>query len=211
MNYLKQYQQAHGLNPDGLIGKHTAAIMAQDLGIQSTIEFCHFIGQIQHESVNFTAGRENLNYGIDGLRKIFGKYFTETELSQYARQPEKIANRVYANRLGNGNEASGDGWKYRGAAGIQLTGKKNIQAYFEFAGLLLATDPNVLLEPEHYFKTAKWFFDVNNIWQYCQEENDECIVKVSKKVNLGNADAKRDPIGLKERLVATNDLFTNLV
>lgn len=211
MNYLKQYQTAHGLTPDGLIGKNTANVMMTDLGIKTTVEFCHFIAQIKHESVQFTAGRENLNYGKDGLKNIFGKYFTANELIAYARQPEKIANRVYANRMGNGPESSGDGWKFRGTAALQLTGKNNILAYFKYVGLPEDTDPNVLLEPQHYFKTAIWFFDINNVWQYCEGQHDENVVLVSKKINLGNAFSKRTPIGLKERLVATNDLFSALV
>ena len=211
MNYLKEYQLARGLTPDGVIGKNTASEMMNDLGITSTIAFCHFIAQIKHESANFTAGRENLNYGITGLKSIFGKYFSPAELPLFARHPEKIANRVYANRMGNGPESSGDGWKYRGTGALQLTGKDNHLAYFSHVGLPPDTDPNVLLQPEHYFKTAKWFFDENNVWQYCNKEDDASIIKVSKKINLGNVNTTRTPVGLKERLVATNDLFNSLV
>lgn len=210
MNYLQVYQQAHGLDPDGVIGKNTAATMMQDLGIQSMTQFCHFIAQIKHESSNFRAGRENLNYSADALKKLFGKYFTQGELFHYARHPEAIANRIYGNRMGNGPESSGDGWKYRGTGALQLTGKNNCQAYFKDAGLPLDTDPDILLQPEHYFKTAKWFFDTNKVWQYCTDQSRECIVQTSKKINLGNALAKRDPIGLNERIELTNSLFTML-
>ena len=211
MNYLKQYQAAHGLTPDGIIGKDTAKVMMTDLGIDTTVKFCHFIAQIKHESAQFTAGRENLNYGKDGLKNVFGKYFSAGELPLYARQPEKIANRVYANRMGNGPESSGDGWKYRGTGALQLTGKNNHLAFFKFAGLPEDTDPNVLLQPEYYFKTAVWFFDVNNVWQYCEGQHDENVLLVSRKINLGNVNTKRIPIGFKDRLVATNDLFSALV
>ena len=211
MNHLKEFQQHHNLTPDGIIGKQTAEIMMKELKIPSMVAFCHFIAQVKHESAVFTAGRENLNYGEAGLKSIFGKYFTPIEIKTYARQPEKIANRVYANRMGNGNEISGDGWKYRGTGALQLTGKDNHLAYFKFAGLPEDTDPNVLLLPEHYFKTAVFFFDTNNVWQYCTKSTDECIIKTSKKINLGNVNTTKTPIGLDARITLTNDLFTQLV
>ena len=210
MNYLQTYQRAHGLTPDGIIGKDTAKVMMDDLKIDSAVEFCHFIAQVKHESANFRAGRENLNYSADALRKLFGKYFKPGETTKFARQPEKIANRIYANRMGNGPESFGDGWKYRGTGALQLTGKTNHQLYFKYAGLPLDTDPNELLKPEHYFNTAKFYFDTNNVWQYCKEKSNECVIKASKKINLGNANAKRDPIGLQARLVVTKNLFTQL-
>lgn len=211
MNYLQTYQLAHGLTPDGIIGKDTAAVMMKDLGIGSIIEYCHFIAQIQHESGNFIAGRENLNYGEDGLLATFPHYFSSHDAHLYARQPEKIANRVYANRMGNQSEVSGDGWEYRGTGALQLTGKANLQAYLSSVGLPLDTDPNVLLQPEHYFRTAKFYFDTNQVWQYCTSDDSLCILKVSKKINLGNADSIRKPIGYDERVIATNNLFSTLV
>lgn len=211
MNYLQTYQQAHGLDPDGIIGKDTAKVMMEDLGINSPVEFCHFIAQIKHESSNFKAGRENLNYRADALKKLFGKYFTSGELLRYARHPEMIANRIYANRMGNGPELSGDGWKYRGTGALQLTGKTNCQLYFKSKQLPIDTDPEVLLQPEHYFNTAKWYFDTNKVWKYCQSQSNECIVQTSKKVNLGNANSTKTPIGLNERITLTEELFSTLV
>ena len=209
MNYLQVYQKAHGFSTDdGVIGKETVATMMQDLGIQDTVAFCHFIAQIKHESNNFTAGRENLNYSIEGLKKYFSYYFKPDEYRLYARQPEKIANRVYANRMGNGDEVSGDGWKYRGNGALQLTGKTNHLAYFKHVRLPPDTNPNVLLQPEHYFRTAKFYFDFNNVWQFCTDTTKECVVKVSKKINLGNANSPTTPMGLDARLILSDNLFT---
>ncbi len=99
--------------------------------INSSLRVAAFLAQCAHESGNFKFLTENLNYRWESLRKVFPRYFPTDELAQqYARQPEKIANRVYANRMGNGDEASGDGWRYRGRGLIQLTGKDN---YFWFA------------------------------------------------------------------------------
>ncbi len=210
MNYLIQYQTNHNLTPDGSIGPTTAKAMMEDLGIQSTVAYCHFIAQIQHESAGFTTGRENLNYSANALSKLFGKYFKTISPASVARNPERIANIIYANRMGNGNISSGDGWKYRGLGSLQLTGKNNFEAYFKSAGLSTNTDPNLLLTPEHYFNTAKFFFNTNNVWRYCADKSDDSILKVSKLINLGSASAKGTPIGLKERLSIAHSLFSKL-
>ncbi|MFN8581646.1 MAG: hypothetical protein U0163_11810 [Gemmatimonadaceae bacterium] len=104
----------------------------------------HFFAQILHESGSLRYDMENLNYSADALLAVFPKYFkTREQAVAYARQPQKIANRVYANRMGNGNEASGDGWKYRGRGLIQLTGKDNYEAFAQWIG-----DPHVVDEPD---------------------------------------------------------------
>ena len=96
---------------------------ADKFGITTKLRLCHFLSQCAHESGNFKFVIENLNYSEAALLNVFRRYFNVDEAKQYARQPERIANRVYANRMGNGNESSGDGWKYRGRGYIQLTGK----------------------------------------------------------------------------------------
>ena len=104
-----------------------------------------FIAQCSHESANFTTLSENLNYGVTGLARTWPKRFTTAELmNKYARQPEMIANFVYANRLGNGDESSGDGWKYRGRGLIQLTGKENYQHFADSIGMNLDDVPEYL-------------------------------------------------------------------
>ena len=206
VNYLQQYQEKLGLTPDGIVGKQTAEAIMKDLGIKTKENFAIWYAQVEHESAHFTAGRENLNYSADALKKLFGKYFKSGEAEKYARQPEKIANRIYANRMQNGDEASGDGWRYRGAASLQLTGKGNITSYFKYVGLPLDSDPNILLEPQHYFRTAIWFFDVNNVWQNCNSVSKECVLACSKHVNLGSPTAKGMPINFDERLALTNKI-----
>lgn len=125
-----------------------------------------FIAQCSHESGEFTILSENLNYSAEGLRRVFGKYFTTLEQAQaYARKPEKIANRVYQNRMGNGSEQSGDGWKYRGRGLIQLTGKQNYKECSEFLfndDTLLKT-PDVLTQPYYAIHSACWFWNKRNL------------------------------------------------
>lgn len=203
MNYLKDYQTAHNILADGIIGKGTAKILMEELKIESVIALSHFLAQVQHESGNFSAGREKLNYSAEALVKLFGKHFQGAASRNYARQPEAIANRLYANRMGNGDEVSGEGWKYRGTAALQLTGKTNIQSYLKSVNLPLDTDPNVLLLPAHYFNTAKWFFDTNNVWKYCTKIADDSILAVSRFINLGSPSSKGTPIGLTERTTLT--------
>jgi putative chitinase len=135
---------------------------------------------------------------------IFPKYFTATSAKAYARQPEKIANRVYANRMGNGDEASGDGWKYRGIFGLQLTGKTNITKFMKSIGLSESTDPNTLLDdPRLYFLAGLFWFKDNGVDKICTDKSDACIMKVTKRVNGGTH-------GLGDRAVKTTKMFTLL-
>ena len=123
-----------------------------------------FLAQLAHESGNFKHVSENLNYSAEALRRVFKKYFLTDELAlMYARQPEKIANRVYANRMGNGDEASGDGWKYRGRGLIQLTGKDNYAAFSLKANNNALLEPDSVAEPELAAMSAGWFWDTNGL------------------------------------------------
>lgn len=156
-----------------------------------------FIAQCAHESGGFTLVQENLNYSADGLQKIFGKYFPNHEIAaQYARQPEKIANRVYSNRMGNGDEASGDGWKYRGRGLIQLTGKSNYtrcsEAFFDDHTLL--DNPDILLQPYYALNSACWFWNANNLNELADTQD---LKMMTKKINGGF-------IGLEDRIAHYN-------
>lgn len=123
-----------------------------------------FLAQLAHESGGFRYTSENLNYSAEGLEKVFKKYFPTRELAEeYARQPEKIANRVYANRMGNGDEASGDGWKYRGRGLIQLTGLNNYASYSMQADNEALIKPDIVAEPEYAADSAGWFWMVNRL------------------------------------------------
>lgn len=142
-----------------------------------------FLAQCGHESMGFTVFKENLNYSADALLRVFPKYFkTKREAEMYARQPQKIANRVYANRMGNGDEASGDGWKYIGRSAIQCTGKHNYSACSEWLfgdNRVLLDNPDLLLIPEYAIECACWFWLKSNL------SNVFDIKKATKIVNGG--------------------------
>ena len=123
-----------------------------------------FLAQLAHESGNFKYVSENLNYSAEALRRVFKKYFPTDDLAlMYARQPEKIADRVYANRMGNGEESSGDGWKYRGRGLIQLTGKDNYAAFSLKANTNALLEPDLVAQPELAAESAGWFWDTNDL------------------------------------------------
>lgn len=132
-----------------------------------------FLAQCAHESAQFTIISENLNYTAAGLQKTFGKYFPTLELANaYARKPEKIANRVYANRMENGPEESGDGWTYRGRGFLQLTGKRNYRLCGNDLQLNLLEDPDyVSRSPVGAIESALWFWTVNNLNSYADRDN----------------------------------------
>jgi putative chitinase len=157
--------------------------LVDDFGHNSLYRQAAFLAQCGHESAQYTAVVENLNYSQDGLRKIFGKYFPTDELAaQYARQPEKIANRVYANRMGNGNEASGEGFKFRGRGLIQLTGKDNYTKCGKDLGVDLMANPDYLKSPEGAVKSALWFWNRNSLNTYADVED---IRGMTKRINGG--------------------------
>lgn len=126
-----------------------------------------FLAQLGHESADFKFMAENLNYSAEALLATFPKYFNATTAAQYARQPERIANRVYASRMGNGPESSGDGWKYRGRGPIQLTGKDNYAAFTTAVGKKYGVDfvrnPELVAQPRWGFKAAAWYWTTRNL------------------------------------------------
>jgi putative chitinase len=157
-----------------------------------------FLAQCAHESLDFTVTHENLNYKAEALTKIFHKYFPDIDhANAYAKQPEKIANKIYANRMGNGDEASGDGYRFRGRGIVQLTGHDN----YKNCSLAIFNDDRLLHSPD-WLETkegcvvgACWFWNVNNINSTCDADD---IVAMSKKVNGGT-------IGLEDRTKKYND------
>jgi putative chitinase len=172
--------------------------------IDEPLRLAHFLAQLAHESGNFTAVVENLNYSSDGLLKTFPKYFKDRAIAdRYARKPQQIGSRVYANRMGNGNEASGDGFKFRGRGYLQLTGKDNYKAFSAFIGQDCVADPT-LVANKYPMDSAVWFFDVNKIWDICDKGAGEDVVKaVTRKVNGGLN-------GIADRLQKFN-LYNNLL
>jgi putative chitinase len=159
----------------------------------------HFFGQCAHESGNFKVFSENLNYSADGLNKIFPKYFVKAgrNAALYARKPEKIANVVYSGRMGNGNEASGDGWKFRGRGPIQLTGRSNYQAFADHIGRPdVMTNPDIVAN-ELAFESALFFFQKNGLFAIADKGvTDAVITQITKRVNGGTH-------GLDDRLKKT--------
>lgn len=199
MKYLVEFQKRNGLEPDGIIGYHTLCDMKDSFGIKSSKAFAMFLGQIAHESANFKYGVENLNYSKSSLLKVFGKYFTYQSAPLYARNPQKIANTVYANRMGNGNYASGDGWNYRGRGVIQITGKNNYTAFGKYVRVDVLSNPD-LVEKRYYWITALWFFEANDLWKYCDSLNLSSIKQLTKRINGGYN-------GLQHRIDLTNHFY----
>ena len=153
--------------------------------ISSPLRLSHFLSQVAHESNNFKAIRENLNYSAEGLLKIFPKYFSKDTASACARQPEKIANIVYSNRMGNGDRQSGDGYKFRGRGFIQLTGKINYKALSDYLEVNLIDNPD-LVATKYPLSSAGWFFQKKGLWTICDEgDSVDIIKKVTYRVNGG--------------------------
>jgi putative chitinase len=182
---LKNFQNKIGTTPDGAFGPGTFKAAMGYLKL-SPERASHFFGQTGHETGDFLVFSENLNYSISGLKKIFSKYFPGDLAEQYANKPEKIANRVYANRMGNGNEQSGDGWKYRGRGAIQLTGKENYSLFSRHLGKPeIITNPD-LVSTEFAFESALFFFDKNKLWSICDRGvNAASILALTKRINGG--------------------------
>ena len=201
---LASLQKKIGVTADGAWGSGTLRAAATYYKL-TPARAAHFFGQTAHETGGFKAFSENLNYGAKGLRGIFGKYFkTDAEALKYERKPEMIANRVYASRMGNGPEASGDGWKYRGRGALQLTGKSNYEAFAKFCNRPdVMTNPD-LVATELAFESAMFFFERNKLWAICdQGVTDATILSISKKVNGGTH-------GLEDRKAKTKTYFSQL-
>ena len=187
------------LNIEKLKGHIPDAVLAQipdtakKFNITNNLRLAHFLSQCGHESGGFKAVSENLNYSADGLKKIFGKYFPGNLNESYARQPEKIAARVYASRMGNGDEASKEGFKFRGRGYIQLTGKANYTNFTKFIGEDCVSNPD-LVATKYPLASAAFFFDSNKLWSICDKGADDATVtSVTKRVNGGT-------IGLADRI-----------
>jgi putative chitinase len=196
---LTALQTKIGVTADGSFGPTTMKKAMEYLKLTAP-QAAHFFGQCSTETGGFVKFVENLNYSAEALTKLFGKYFLHNDVTSYARQPEKIANHIYSLRMGNGNEASGDGWKYRGRGALQTTGKSNYQALSKSLQV-----PEILTNPDlvattYAFESAIYFFNSNKLWQYCNTVDTTSITLVSKAVNLGNAHSKGTPIHLQDRI-----------
>ena len=183
---LKSLQEKIGVTADGAFGPGTMK-KAMEFYKFSPERAAHFFAQTAHESGNFKAFSENLNYGASGLLGIFKKYFpTEALAKQYERKPEKIANKVYASRMGNGDESSGDGWKFRGRGALQLTGKDNYKAFSDYMKNPEIMENPDLVATQYSFESAIFFFDKNKLWDICDKGvNKDTILALTKRINGG--------------------------
>jgi putative chitinase len=166
---------------------------AVKFGITNPLRLSHFLAQCGHESGGFKAVNENLNYGAKGLLGTFPKYFNAATAAQYERKPEMIASKVYGGRMGNGPEATKDGYKFRGRGYIQLTGKDNYTAFDKFVDEDILGNPD-LVATKYPLMSAAWFFNKNGLWSICDKGADDATVTaVTKRVNGGT-------IGLADRI-----------
>jgi len=197
------------MNVDKLKGHIPDSVIAQIPSVQekfeinTTLRLAHFLAQCGHESGGFKVTTENLNYGAAGLQTIFKKYFTAESAAEYQRKPEKIANIVYANRMGNGNQASGEGYKFRGRGFIQLTGKDNYTSFDKVVEDDIVANPD-LVATKYPLLSAAWFFHKNGLHKIADEgATDAVVTKVTKRVNGGT-------IGLPDRIKHFNE-YNNLL
>jgi len=196
----KPAPQVAGLKLDKLKGHVPQVVIdsipevASKFGINTPLRVAHFLAQCGHESGGFRVTQENLNYSAKGLRGIFKKYFpTDVIANAYQRNPQKIANKVYSNRMGNGSEASGEGYKFRGRGYIQLTGKENYTAFGKSIGVDIPSNPD-LVATTYALASAAWFFSKNGLHRIADEgASDVVVTKITKRVNGGT-------IGLPDRI-----------
>ena len=198
------------MNTDKLKGHIPDTVIAQipdvaaKFEINTALRLAHFLSQCGHESGGFKHTNENLNYSADGLKKIFPKYFAQAGLAEsYARQPEKIASRVYGGRMGNGDEASKEGFKFRGRGYIQLTGKSNYSEFDKFVNEDILANPD-LVATQYPLLSAAWFFHKNGLNAIADKGADDATVtSVTKRVNGGT-------IGLPDRIKHFKEYYSLL-
>ena len=178
--------------PDGVLAQIPSVM--EKFKIDTPLELAHFLAQCGHESGGFRLTKENLNYSAKGLQGIFKKYFPdEATAKAYERKPEKIANKVYASRMGNGPEASGEGFKFRGRGFIQLTGKQNYTAFDATVPESIVDNPD-LVASKYPLASAAWFWNKNGLNAIAdQGATTEVVTKCTKRVNGGT-------IGLADRI-----------
>lgn len=181
---------------------HLDATMTK-YAINSRLRIAAWIAQVGHESARLKTKEENLNYSAEGLLSTFPSYFDSKTASEYARQPEKIANRAYANRLGNKNEASGDGWKFRGRGLIQVTGMENYQQCSKALGINLLDNPDALLDDANAAMSAGWFWGAKGLNNYADRKDFDTTTRRINPAMKGKAD--RDAIYQRALKVLTDE------
>lgn len=192
MNHLIEFQKNNGLEPDGIIGPKTIEKMRAVFGIKTRAQLAHFLANVHHETGGFIADTENLNYTAVALAATWPKRYKDPATGKpnalavsLAKKPQKIANNVYVDRMGNGDEASGDGWKFRGRGALQLTGKGNYERFAAFVN-----DPSVVSNPDivaqkYFWESALFYFTTGNLWNQMKYSDDAAVKAVRKAVNGG--------------------------
>jgi putative chitinase len=194
-------EKLRGHIPDSVISQIPETSIK--FNITNNLRLAHFLAQCGHESGGFKAVSENLNYSSDGLKKIFGKYFPGNLSESYAKQPEKIASRVYGGRMGNGDESTKEGYKFRGRGFLQTTGKDNYTNFTKFIGEDCVTNPD-LVSTKYPLASAAFFFESNKLWSICDKGADVATVTaVTKRVNGGSN-------GLDDRIKHFNKFYNLL-
>lgn len=179
--------------------------------VGTPLRLAHFLAQAGHESILFSATTENLNYSADGLANTWPnryssgrdpktrRYLPNALANRLHRKPEAIANNVYANRMGNGNEASGDGWKYRGRGYFQLTGKNNYREYsqYEYGDNRILDNPDRVVSPQDAIKSSIWYWEVNGLNRFADKDD---VWSISRAINIGNPNSSATPNGMNDRI-----------
>lgn len=190
-----------GKIPDSVLNQLPDVVTKFELN--TPLRLSHFLAQCGHESGGFKLVQENLNYSVDGLKKIFPKYFPGTLAESYARNPEKIASKVYGGRMGNGDESTKEGFKFRGRGYIQLTGKDNYKSFSTAINEDCVANPD-LVATKYPLASAAWFFHKNGIHKIADGgATDAVVTSVTKRVNGGT-------IGLADRIKHFKEYYTLL-
>ena len=199
---MMNLEKLKGHIPDTVIAQLPDTIAKFELN--TPLRLAHFLAQAGHESGGFKLVNENLNYGAKGLTSIFKKYFPTNDMALlYERKPEKIANIVYASRMGNGDKASGEGYKFRGRGYIQLTGKDNYKAFDAVVAESILENPD-LVATKYPLMSAGWFFHKNSLHKIADKgATDAVVTEVTKRVNGGT-------IGLADRIKHFNEYYACL-
>lgn len=199
--YMKLYK-LKGTIPDDVITELSYIVDKYELN--TDLRLAHFLSQCAHESSDFRLVEENLNYSADALLRVFPKYFNSETALKYARKPILIASRVYGNRMGNGDERSLEGWKYRGRGYIQLTGKNNYQAFSDATQMDFVNNPDLIKSPKYALLSAAWFFTKNGIHKVADYGNDlKTLKEVTRRINGGYN-------GLEDRIKKFNQIYNIL-
>ena len=183
---LKMLQETCGVTPDGAFGPNTARAIAKHYDLTPK-RGAHLLGQAAHESGNFMVSEENLNYRASTMCRVWPSRFkSEADAEPYARNPEKLANKVYADRMGNGPESSGDGWKNRGRGFLQTTGAINIKQFAEHIGRDSLVDNPDPIANELAFESAIFFFEKNGLFVMADKGISDSIIKsITRRINGG--------------------------